>query len=146
MAVRRSSFCCSSSLIFLLISWLVWTFTDNLQNIRTPGISIRLNLKYRTAQFRCIRYFRGRIPYCCNSTPSFNLQRYVCCAATMLNLTPVTLARANNQFRCFIRMLGASKLSLKTVMGPVATSANCRCFRTWSMVLTMIWWPLRKRG
>ena len=42
--------------------------------------------------------------------------------------------------------LKAKELTKKTVMGPVAISANCRCFRTWSMVLTMIWWPLRKRG
>ena len=129
MAVRRSYFCCSSSLIFLLISWLVWTLTDNLQDIRTPGISIRSNLKYRTARFRCIRYFRGRIPYCCNSTPSFNLSALCLLCSNDVEPNPGDSCESKQSISVFYQNVRSLKAFVKDCDGPSSYISKLSLFQ-----------------
>ena len=96
--------------IFLLISWLIWTPTSDVQHLNVPGISIRHNLKYRSVQLRCIRYFHGRTLYDCNSTLSFNVQALCLLCSNNVESNPGAL-RKNNQFISgFFQMPEALKL------------------------------------
>ncbi len=81
----------------MLISWLIWTHTSDVQHLNVPGISIRHNLKYRSFQLCCIRYFHGRTLYDCNSTPSFNVQALCLLCSNDVESNPGAL-RKNNQF------------------------------------------------